>query len=83
MFGSSESDKEKTVLQLLEIELKRLHGQLHHSYLKSDVFRQIVVIQDHLMDIHKEQQTNLVPERIKSMENTIAELLMMGKEEKK
>ncbi len=83
MFGSNQPKRDKTLLELLEQELKWLHGQISHTYHGNDAMRQIKVIQDHLIALHKKEQETLIPERIKSMENTIAELLMMGKEENK
>ena len=74
--------KDKTPVDLLEDQLKFWRSKVGHTFLQNDAVKRITEIESHLIAMHKEQTKNLVPERIKSLENTMAELMLMGREEK-
>ncbi len=83
MFGKKEH-KAKPLLLLIEEELIRLHKVVKNDpNYRISAYNQISKIHEPLIKMNELMIANLLPERIKSIENTIGELILMGKEEKK
>lgn len=75
--------KDKTPMDIIEDQLKFWRRQTNDPYFRADAVRRLIELENHILAIHKDQTKNLIPERIKSMESTIAELMFMGREGKK
>lgn len=74
--------KLKTTLEVIEDQLKFWRGGVNNLSVRTDAVRRISEIENHLLAMHKEQTKNLIPERIKALEDAYAELMLMGREDK-
>lgn len=79
LFGKREP---KTAVELLEDQLSFWRSRVSSITTQTDAVRRITELETHLMQMHKEQVKNLIPERIKALEDTMAELMLMGREDK-
>lgn len=73
----------KTPLDLIEDQLYFWRSRVSSITTQTDAVRRITELENHLMQLHKEEVKNRIPERIKSLEDTMAELMLMGREDTK
>ena len=71
--------KEKTEIDLIEDQIKFYRRLVNDSFTRSDAFSRLKELESHLIKMHSLK----IPERIKSIEDAIGELYLMGREEKK
>jgi hypothetical protein len=71
-------EKPKTSLDLIEDQLEFWRRKINDMYTRQVAYERIKTLEDHLMAINKEQ----MPERMKALEDALAEILLLGKEDK-
>jgi hypothetical protein len=73
--------KDLSTRVLLTDELVRLHGLMNNIYARDWAAREITKINEHLLLLDKKDHSEKIPERIKGLESTMQEVLMMGHKE--
>lgn len=74
---------EHPILDILEDELIRLHNLVYRGKKGYEAMSAIQKIHSHLFEISRHHHQELMPSRIKSIENSIAELCFTGVSEQK
>lgn len=79
MFWRKKEPYTKTPLQVLEEHLIRMHSDNRAEYSSYDRRKCIESILSHVMEINKTLIKELIPSRIKSLEENVADLFLTGR----